>query len=343
MRFWFRRQAGRTILADIAVWALVTVAVLIWLAPFWSMADIFRQVWPLWMLMAVMVVAGMILFRLPKRRLAILIATLIAAPIGGEAWRAQTADSTIIATGHQPVVFATHNIWGRNRSPQNAADYLIELNADVLALQEADARTRAIHGPVEAHYAYSAVCNRAPVGLYSNLRIIESGCMRDILDAHRSDGDALWRWDFPASSWARIELPDGDTFVVISVHFTWPSPLSPQDQERINFAEIIQVFDQDSLIILGDFNAAAPSKALSRFDRDIGSVRRTHGIATWPSEGRFANEYGRTLPFPTMITGIDHIYAGRRWATMDIHRGPNTGSDHRPVIATLGLNPASTD
>jgi endonuclease/exonuclease/phosphatase (EEP) superfamily protein YafD len=343
VRFWFTRQTSRTILAAMAAWALAPLALLVWLAPIWSLADIFRQVWPLWMLMATIVLAALILSRQPVRSLAIFFTALIAAPMGGEIWRARTVDSTNAATEHQSVIFATHNIWGRNRTPQQAADYLIDLNADVLALQETGVRTRAIHEPVQAHYAYSAICHRAPIGLFSNLPIIESGCMRDILDTHRSAGDALWRWDFPASSWARIELPDGETFVAISVHFTWPNPLSSQDQERINFAEIIQVFDRENLVILGDFNAAAPSAALERFDRDIDPVRRTHGVATWPSEGRFADENGGTLSVPTMIAGIDHIYAGRRWATMDIHRGPNTGSDHRPVIATLALNPAATD
>ena len=343
MRVWFRRQTGRTILADLMVWVLALIALMIWLAPVWSLADIGRQVWPIWMATACLALALLILFGQPRRIPATIFAALIAAPIITEAWRAGTAENPTSVAGAPSVTFATHNIWGRNRSPQLAADYLITLNADVLALQEAGARSRAIHEPVQAHYAYSAICNRAPIGLYSNLPIIESGCMRDILDAQRSRGEALWRWDFPASSWARIEMPDGETFVVISVHFTWPNPLSAQDQERINFAEIVRVFDQESLVILGDFNAAAPSTALHRFDRDIVPVRRTHGLATWPSEGRFADENGDTLPFPTMITGIDHVYAGRRWATMDIHRGPNTGSDHRPVIATLALNSASTD
>jgi endonuclease/exonuclease/phosphatase (EEP) superfamily protein YafD len=32
---------------------------------------------------------------------------------------------------------------------------------------------------------------------------------------------------------------------------------------------------------------------------------------------------------------IDHVYAGRDWATVKVERGPRVGSDHFPVVLTL--------
>jgi len=343
LSFQFRRQTRHPFFADLVNLSLLPITLLLWLAPLWGFADLFRQVWPVWALLSVLLCLAAIALRQPRILLIASMTILIIVPIGGELWRMSFAGPSATLSGGLPVTFATHNIWGRNRTPQVTSDYLIDLNADILALQEAGARTRDIHQPVAEHYAYVSDCRRASARIFSHLPILESGCMRDILDQNRAPGAPAWRWDIPSSTWARIQLPDGSNFVVISVHFTWPNPLSFQNEERINFTEIIQVFDQDSLVILGDFNAAAPSAALNRFDRDMSLIRRTHGIATWPSNGRFTSEDGDAPPLPTMVAGIDHIYAGNRWATANVRRGPNTGSDHRPIESMLIFRPPSVD
>ena len=335
MNFRFRTQPRQVHLIDLPILGLVIVTLMVWIAPFWSFADLFRQVWPVWMAGASVLTISAFLLRAPRRILVSVLSALVLAPALGPTFFAERGDSWNSNDRGQEVTFATHNLWGRNRAHDLTADVLIGMNADILALQESGMRTRAIHQALSGHYANEVTCNRAPVRIFSRLPVSESGCLRDILDENRSAGEPLWRWDFPAAVWARIELPDGETFVVISVHFTWPNPLSSQNEERINFAEIAQVFDQERLVILGDFNAATPSSALSRFDRDLIPVRRTHSMPTWPSQGRWTNEAGNTVALPTMFAGIDHIYAGERWITGTIEVGPNTGSDHRPVAGRL--------
>lgn len=331
-----RRSAGRPYLSDLVLIGLGFVALCLWLAPIISFADLFRQIWPVWALAAAMT-CGTIAVRQPARRVtATVICGLIWFPSAGSYWQTVFPDSHTVRNTDS-ITFASHNLWGRNRAHDLTVEVLRGIDADILALQEAGVRTRPIHEAIDADYPYEAECGRAPVRLYSRLPIIESGCMRDLLDANRSEGDPVWRWDFPASNWARVELPNGEDFVVVNVHFTWPNPLSLQDQERINFTEIVQLFDQESMVILGDFNAAAPSAALARFDQGLTPTRRTHSLASWPSQGRWADENGNIQPIPTMFAGIDHIYAGERWLTVEMERGPNTGSDHRPVIGRLIL------
>lgn len=333
----FRHNRHRPVFADLALLALSLLAVLLWLAPFWTFADLFRQLWPLWAVAAIIVFSWTVGRRLPRRRVAMILAVAILLPGLGSVWAGIRPGNSLTPPSGQLITFASHNLWGRNRAHELTIDVLRQIDADILAMQEAGVRTRAIQEALGDHYPYEATCHRAPVRIYSRLPIVESGCLRDVLDANRSLGDPAWRWDFPASNWARMARPDGQTFVVVNVHFTWPNPLSLQDQERINFAEIVQLFDQDSLVILGDFNAAIPSAALARFDRDLDPIRRTHSLATWPSQGRWTDGEGNTPPLPTMFAGIDHIYAGENWFTESVNVGPNTGSDHRPFIGRMIL------
>jgi len=74
-------------------------------------------------------------------------------------------------------------------------------------------------------------------------------------------------------------------------------------------------------VVAGDLNATPWSNALARI---APGLRRACGLApTWPS-GHFG------IP-------IDHVLAGAGWRRLDCARGPDIGSDHRPIRATLAL------
>jgi len=130
--------------------------------------------------------------------------------------------------------------------------------------------------------------------------------------------------------------------MIVSVHLTWPFPSAAQDCQRRNLARAIAREPQDTLIVMGDFNAAAPSRALARIERDLDLERRSIALPSWPSEGLFTRDGGMAPPLPPMLVGIDHIFAGDAWQTVSIHAGPDTGSDHRPLVARMRL-PGSDD
>jgi endonuclease/exonuclease/phosphatase (EEP) superfamily protein YafD len=328
-----------TISAILVLAFLAGLALLLALGSLWRGFDVARELWPI--LVGLSVLAGLTLIgnRHRQARWIGLAAVLaIIAPGFGESWQAMSDPFPVtVAAPHEGEIdlqIGTHNLWGRNASPMEAASVLPARAPDVLGLQEAFGEARAAADALEAQYAYAARCrsNR----LLSNLPILASGCV-EVPPAIRAAATIACDWEIPPAVWARIELPDGSEAVFVTVHLTWPFPGATQDCQRRGLTRALAQWPQDRLVVMGDFNAAAPAYALTRLDRDLGLERRSVGIATFPAEGRFEQAGWGTPPFAPMLLGIDHIFAGDAWQTMLIQAGPNTGSDHRPLLAWLRL------
>jgi endonuclease/exonuclease/phosphatase (EEP) superfamily protein YafD len=84
-------------------------------------------------------------------------------------------------------------------------------------------------------------------------------------------------------------------------------------------------------IIVGDFNASPWSSAFTGLS-DLGFKRTTTLWPTWQS--RWKGWFG--IP-------IDHIVVSRHWHSVASDVGPDIGSDHFPVVATLSLNSSADD
>ncbi len=328
-----------TVLAILVLAALTGVAIVLALAPLWRGFDAAREVWPVLVAISALGVLVLLGNRHRKARwlgLAALIA--IVAPGVGESWRAVNAPAPVTIAAPRPgeidLHIGTHNLWGRNAAPAAAAALLPALAPDVLALQESFGKARATADALQAQYAFAAHCRSTR--LLSNLPILDSGCVAIPADI-RAAATIACDWEIPPATWARIELPDGSQAVFVTVHLTWPFPGATQDCQRRGLSRALLQWPQDTLVVMGDFNAAAPAFALTRLDRDLRLERRSVGIATFPAEGRFEQAGWGTPPFAPMLLGIDHIFAGTAWQTVSIEAGPNTGSDHRPLLATLRL------
>jgi len=75
-------------------------------------------------------------------------------------------------------------------------------------------------------------------------------------------------------------------------------------------------------ILMGDFNDTPWSAGIRSLEP---TLSRASGMQpTWP------NVYGLLSLLP-----LDHILVTRHWRVQAYALGPNVGSDHRPVIATL--------
>jgi endonuclease/exonuclease/phosphatase (EEP) superfamily protein YafD len=112
---------------------------------------------------------------------------------------------------------------------------------------------------------------------------------------------------------------------VLGLHAPWPTQHS-LPRERQALMPIVRSYPSATTILAGDFNSTPWSFARRRDDRELGLIRRTRAVFTWPV-GR------HHLPFP--VLPIDHVYAGSAWATVKVERGPPLGSDHYPVIVSL--------
>ncbi len=324
-----------TITAILATGLLCGLAFLLMLAPLWRGFDALREIWPILLVIAALAALSVQANRHRGARLLSLAAfAVVLLPGVGEtlhAWRGTPADP---APGAYEIAIGTHNLWGRNASPMQAATLLPPRAPDVLALQESFGKARETGEALAAQYAFGARCrsNR----LLSSLPILDSGCV-ELPPAVLAAATIPCDWEMPPAVWARIQLPDGSEAVFVSVHLTWPFPGATQDCQRRGLSRALAQWPQERLVVMGDFNAAAPAFALARLDRDLGLTRRSIGIATFPAEGRFQQAGLGIPPVPPMLLGIDHIFAGDDWETVSIEAGPNTGSDHRPLLATLRL------
>lgn len=325
-----------TISAFLASCAVLGLAAFITLAPLWRGFDAWRQIWPL---VAIFVVA-VTLFSLRNRHrwvpLALAVGcALVLLPAGPEVLRRlnQSAPGEN-EVGTTDLTIVTHNLWGLSTNPVEAPAVVAALAPDILALQEATRQAKPVLDQLEAAYPHIARCRS--VRVLSRLPMLDSGCVRHPPEISFENAVPC-DWELPPAVWARIELPDGRPAMVVSVHLTWPFPSAAQDCQRRNLARALAREPQDTLIVMGDFNAAAPSRALARIERDLALERRSIALPSWPSEGLFTRDGGIAPPLPPMLVGIDHIFAGQAWQTVFIHAGPDTGSDHRPLVARMRL------
>jgi endonuclease/exonuclease/phosphatase (EEP) superfamily protein YafD len=81
-------------------------------------------------------------------------------------------------------------------------------------------------------------------------------------------------------------------------------------------------------IMAGDFNATPWSAGLAVV-QEAGMVRATPLTPTWPAH---------LGPIPAVIP-IDHIVVSNHWSIVNSERGPQIGSDHFPIEATMQLKP----
>lgn len=123
---------------------------------------------------------------------------------------------------------------------------------------------------------------------------------------------------------------NGTEVTVVAVH-PMP-PISAADQVRRDqvLADITARYADHPTIVTGDFNATPWSSAFR--------VPRRHGFtltgglqATWPASLR------GLIGLP-----IDHVMVSRHWTATDHAVGPDLGSDHLPVLATLSPTGAET-
>lgn len=317
-------------------------AAVIWLGPVWNFADLFRQFWAPFTLAAIAAAGLVAVFGQGRQRWASpIFALLIALPGLPETFRGQSEAGASAAAG-TPLTVITHNVWGRNTSVEALAESLADLDADVVALQEVWGNAWPLPRLVEEAYPNQADCDRYAVALVTRLDITASGCL-DWWWWRSQDGEADTPFfHAPPGAWATVRLADGSELTVASVHMTWPNPLRDQNVQREGLALMLRAFPRDRLVVMGDFNSAAPSSALARIEYDLGLDRVTHGIATWPSQSMWEGYAAGAAPVPTMMAGIDHIFLGGAVSAAHIERLPDTGSDHRGLRAMLVVDEAES-
>lgn len=210
------------------------------------------------------------------------------------------------------LVVASANVHAGNPDPAPLAAWLRAQPADVVVLVEltpayAEGLQQALAGPYP-HHAFFAADSPFGIGLLSRLPL------RDVVRTDSADG-------IPSLA-ATIDTAQGPVRVIAAHPMP---PLAPHWQQARD--DLLRTLAREAqvrpTVVAGDLNATPWSRALT--DAAGLGLRRATGLApTWPSAH---------VGIP-----IDHVLAGPGWRRGETARGPDIGSDHRPIRAVLSLD-----
>lgn len=229
-------------------------------------------------------------------------------------WTAGRRAATAVPGEPGQIKVIQFNAWGRNARADEAVRWLIAQDADIIVVQEPGR----IRDRLVRDAGYHASCAGCGVVVFSKA---PPALEREV---NTATGDRV----YIAS--VTFDDPRGD-LTVVGVHMHWPVRFKRAALQTATLRKHLAAVSDDRTILAGDFNSTPWSFTRQRQDREFGLIRRTRGLPTWPAETVSHNR----LPAPFPYMPIDHVYAGARWATVGVERGPRLGSDHYPVVVTL--------
>lgn len=214
---------------------------------------------------------------------------------------------------HETLKLVQFNAWGARADIERTYRWLADQDADVYVLEEAGDLGRRFR---EAGYHVS--CRSC------GAMVLTRAKPSAIFPPHGYAEDLKY---LTAST-----IADGrGVFTVIGVHRFWPTRFRRAQAQSEAIGELVGRYPRDRLILAGDFNSTPWSFARRREDVTFGLIRRTRALFSWPAAKLSHNR----LPAPFPYLPIDHVYAGRGWATVSVTRGPRLYSDHYPVVVVL--------
>jgi endonuclease/exonuclease/phosphatase (EEP) superfamily protein YafD len=217
----------------------------------------------------------------------------------------------------RPVLsIAVANVHVSNRDPAPLAAWLRAHPADVVVLNElTPAYADALSATIGDAYPYREF---APENSPFGIGLMARTPLRDIAMRRSED-------DIPALI-AVIDV-DGRPVRIVAVHPVPPLTMHWHHERDRLLRELAQERDPLPRVVAGDLNATPWSTALTQAAQAGGApLRRATGLgATWTHP---------TLGLPIGIP-IDHVLASPDWQRGIDERGPEIGSDHRPVRAEL--------
>lgn len=284
--------------------------------------DAFTHFAPLWAVMGVAaILLGWIFARNDERKamvgLGLVALAACSVLMGPDLLAAATAKR--LAPRADDLKVIQFNVWYSNQTADKATRWLVDQDADVLILVEGGGLSSSVVKAMKAYYPFFVSCagkRQCGTMIFSKKRMIARAGLFD-------EGREL------PGAWATLADPKG-AFTVAGVHYVWPIPAGPQQQQSKRMAQAIARFDKATTIVTGDFNSTPWSFTMKRQDKAFGLQRRTRAVASWPS-GKFS----RVGSAPTPFLPIDQVYAGSAWKTVSVTRGPALGSDHRPIVVQL--------
>ncbi len=219
----------------------------------------------------------------------------------------------------------TCNLLANNPHHAEALEEVARLNPDILLLNEYGVRWQEAVGAelrerYPNHYEIIWPGGTMGIAMFSRVPLIDPKPIR------ASTGSREWIS-------ANIDL-NGKRVTIMGVHPRHPLGLSGFRENRLHAAQLARLASSHGgeVIIMGDCNFPAGSAQGDRMHkaglRDAPDIARTPRAFTWPSDKK-------VHVFPR--TRIDHIYVTGGLSVSGTVIGDVPGSDHRPVIADIGV------
>ena len=294
----------------------------------WSSAlDVLASFAPIYLVggLAILIIAALNT-RWRERKLLVTLAGVAA--LGGAALMAPEAlaarsPAVSLANDHGRLKVVQINLKGDGAWNSRVVDWLVAEDPDIVVLQDLGPNLRAMIGRRlnGRHLACVGDCTIALLSKRTPSRI----------EGRQGGHYGLT----PRTILAEFSLGD-ERFDVVGVHLARPylkGPSSPQSvvyvqaEQSRRLRAMLSSTEKDSLILAGDFNSTPWSFARQGEDKTLGLERRTRQLFSWPAN-----------PMGLALLPIDHIYAGSKWQTVGVARGPYVGSDHYPVVAVFVRN-----
>ncbi len=221
--------------------------------------------------------------------------------------------------GTESFRFATYNRHYGNENYAALGDWLLQVNADVLAMQEVDSMQTvekvAALLPAFPH-VYAKVDEVYDVAIFSRWPIREAELVELAPGANQAT-KAVIEWE-------------GRPLTLIGVHLHWPMQPAKARLRNAEFqglATLVRGID-GPVLVAGDMNITPWSPVfrdeLAR--SGLQDCARGHGLVTsWPSRFAWAG------------IRIDQCLASDHWRVLDISAGPAFGSDHLAMVNVLEL------
>lgn len=211
---------------------------------------------------------------------------------------------------------ATFNVWVGNKDLEGVLDFVKQSGADIVVLQEVDARLEAQLVPaLLTIYPSVTSCARRNCGLVllSKIPVLKAGYS----DRTRHE---------PPLVWATFSSARGKTFTVTGLHLAYPFQPDWQVSQARFLAERVRNAT-GTQILAGDFNLTPFSWKLNRLLAESELRRHATFGATWPSH-RFA---------PLVL--LDNLLATPDVKSVAASYGRSGyGSDHRPMIFDVAFD-----
>jgi|SRR5262245_22477086 endonuclease/exonuclease/phosphatase (EEP) superfamily protein YafD len=287
-----------------------------YLAPWWPVADLPNHFTPF---VATIAIVGLALLAFGAHPLAAQSHARIALGLGlagvtainvAPLLTALTMTAVAAQSPTSTLTVVSFNVWNRNQRLDEVSRWLVDQNSDVIVLQEMTPKNREpIIRALAATHPHIHDCDCSDIVMFSRRPWIAAGGLP------RTN-------EHPSLSWFTLADRDGREVRIVGLH---TGSMTRPGRYAAHYDWLVRNISKfgNRLIMVGDFNATPWSWQMKRLAAAAGL--RQHGT------------YATSWPAPLPVVLIDNLLATSDIGAVSFKTGPFLGSDHLPVVATVGL------